>query len=126
MKDYSIRIIVKGNVVVYDDFVWKASSALDARITGLYNCKEALLNSGMEIEPDDDILIKCKLIKRNPTLQDRLWYKCANCGNKGLSEKPIDKNSTCGGCNNSDFRLMKNQRSWIIGEEDYIHPEGTI
>jgi len=64
--------------------------------------------------------------KKMPVLKDRLWYKCATCGNKGLSESPDEKHDKCGGCDSPDFKLMKHQQSWIVGKEDYIHPEGTI
>ncbi len=54
-----------------------------------------------------------------------LRYMCANCGNKCLeSEKP--DNSICGGCTKPNWKLMKKQQSYKVGEGDYTHPQGEI
>ena len=54
-----------------------------------------------------------------------LRYKCATCGNKCLVEERPN-NSTCGGCENPNWKLMKVQESYIVGQKEYIHPLGEI
>lgn len=52
-------------------------------------------------------------------------YKCASCGNTCLQkEKP--NNSVCGGCNNPNWKILKYQESYIVGQKDWIHPKGDI
>lgn len=52
-------------------------------------------------------------------------YKCASCGNTCLQIDRPD-NSICGGCNNPDWKIMKNQQAYIINQKDWIHTNGEI
>jgi len=52
-------------------------------------------------------------------------YECANCGNRGLQHNRPD-NSGCGGCDSPDWKIMKKQEAYIVGQEDWVHPEGEI
>lgn len=52
-------------------------------------------------------------------------FECKTCGNRGLQEERPD-NTECGGCNNPDWKIMKNQESYIIGGKDWVHPHGEI
>lgn len=54
-----------------------------------------------------------------------LHYKCGNCGNKCLQESRPN-NSICGGCNNPDWKIMKNQESYMVGKVDWIYPMWEI
>ncbi len=54
-----------------------------------------------------------------------LRYECATCGNRCLRETRPD-NTVCGGCDNPNWKLMKFQEHYIVGQDDYTHPDGEI
>jgi DNA-directed RNA polymerase subunit RPC12/RpoP len=54
-----------------------------------------------------------------------LRYKCATCGNQCLQNERPD-NIICGGCENPNWKLMKIQEPYIVGQKEYIHPLGEI
>lgn len=58
-------------------------------------------------------------------MKERQYYECANCANRCLSEPNKKPGNNCA-CGNADWKLMKNQQAWIVGEEDYIEPKGEI
>lgn len=52
-------------------------------------------------------------------------YTCVNCGNTCLAEVRPD-NTVCGGCNKPDWKLLKYQKSYKVGQSDWICPEGEV
>ena len=55
-----------------------------------------------------------------------LHYKCANCGNTCLQARSPAINESCGGCDNPNWKLMKQQEAYKPGDINYIHPKGKI
>ena len=52
-------------------------------------------------------------------------YTCINCGNTCLAEHRPD-NIVCGGCKKPDWKLLKYQQSYIVGQPDWICTEGEV
>lgn len=52
-------------------------------------------------------------------------YECANCGNRCLNSNKPD-NSICGGCSLPDWKIMKNQEAYMVGQKKWVHPKGEI
>lgn len=50
-----------------------------------------------------------------------LWYRC-QCGNEALAEK---KPTTCHPkCSKPDWVLMRKQKAYKVGHDDWDHPNG--
>ena len=70
-----------------------------------------------------ECILKREVIESNNL---KLRYKCFNCGNTCLEDKKPDNSVCCDRCIKPDWRLMQKQEGYIVGQKDYIHPDGEI
>ena len=56
------------------------------------------------------------------SMPELLWYKCHSCGNEALASRRPKKCHAL--CDKPDWYLMRKQKAYQVGHDDWEHPNG--